>query len=514
MIEESTISDVQRMMASGEVTSRALTEGYLARADALDGQGPCVNSVIELNPDALAIAEALDRERAGGKVRGQLHGIPILIKDNIDTKDRMLTTSGSLALDGPPSLRDAYLVRRLRAAGAVILGKANLSEWANFRDSHSISGWSSRGGLTRNPYSLDRSACGSSSGSAAAVAASFCMAAVGTETDGSIICPAQTCGIVGLKPTLGLVSRSGIVPIAHSQDTAGPMARTVEDAAALLSALAGTDDADPATRFSRDRRARDYRVFLDKGGLKGSRIGIARNMIGSDPRLAALLASWIDVMEHLGAVVIDPADLPNFDRFNKTELEVLYSEFSPDLNRYLAARGPKAHVRTLAEIIRFNEENRQRVMPFFAQDRMIAAREKAAAGREGYRRALAKNHRLTRREGIDAVMRKHRLDAMVVPSGGPAWVIDLANGDPRSWDMESTSPAAVAGYPHITVPGGYVHGLPVGVSFFGKAWHEAGLIRLAYAFEQATQYRKAPAFLASVEAEAAPPSPPQRGASG
>jgi amidase len=500
MVEEISIREMQRQMAAGERTSRALTEDYLARIDAFDRHGPRVNSVIEVNPDALALADALDRERSAGKVRGPLHGIPILIKDNIDTKDRMQTTSGSLALEGPPALRDAFLVRRLRAAGVVLLGKANLSEWANFRDKHSISGWSSRGGLTRNPYSLDRSACGSSSGSAAAVAASFCAAAVGTETDGSIICPAQTCGIVGLKPTLGLVSRSGIVPIASSQDTAGPMARTVEDAAILLGAMAGADRNDPATRFGENRRARDYSASLDKGGLKGARIGVARNMIGSDPRLASLLDTWIDVMRRMGATVVDPANLPNFDRFSKTELEVLYFEFRRDLNRYLAGRGPKIHARTLADVIRFNEENRERVMPYFGQDRMVTAEKTAGAGREAYRRALARNRRLTRRDGIEAAIRKHRLDAIVVPSGGPAWMIDLANGDPRSWDMESTSPAAVAGYPHITVPGGHVHGLPVGLSFFGSAWQEPMLIRLAYAFEQATQVRRPPALPASIDA--------------
>jgi amidase len=491
---EQTISELQQKMSTGELTSLKITGTYLERIRNLDRE---VNSVIDLNPDAESIAAGLDSERAGGKVRGPLHGIPILIKDNIDTKDKMQTTSGSLALEGNIASRDAFLVRQLRKAGAVILGKTNLSEWANFRGKRSVSGWSSRGGLTRNPYALDRSACGSSSGSGAAVAADFCAAAVGTETDGSVICPSQTNGIVGIKPTLGLISRSGIIPIAHSQDTAGPMARTVADAAILLGALTGVDKNDSATAASIKRALKDYTRFLDKDGLKGARIGIARNMCGTDQRILALFNQSIVAMKSLGAVIIDPANLPNFDKFGKTEMEVLHYEFKADLNKYLA--GANGRVKSMAEVIKFNDENSARVMPYFGQEHMLAAQEKGGLRDKAYRDALAKNHLLTRKNGIDAVMRKYKLDALIVPSGGPAWMIDLANGDAINWDMESTSPAAVAGYPHITVPMGYIFGLPAGLSFFAKAWGEPTLIKLAYAFEQATRVRVEPKFLKTAE---------------
>jgi amidase len=492
-MQEQNISELQEKMTSGELTARQLTELFLGRIDSLDRNGPRLNSVIETNPDALTIASTLDGERLGGKVRGPLHGIPILLKDNIDTHDAMQTTAGSLALEGNIASRDAFIVKQLRKAGAVILGKTNLSEWANFRGKNSISGWSSRGGLTHNPYALDRSACGSSSGSGAAVAANLSAAAVGTETDGSVVCPAQTNGIVGIKPTLGLLSRSGIIPIAHSQDTAGPMARTVADAAILLGAMTGVDERDSATRHSAKHRLSDYTKFLDVNGLKGARIGVARNMCGTDPRIIKIFETCIDVMKQLGAVIIDPANVANFNKFGKTESEVLHYEFKADLNKYLATANGR--VKTMADVIKFNEENRSRVLQYFGQDHMLAAQEKGNLREKKYREALAKNLLLTRKNGIDATMKKYKLDAIIVPSGGPAWMVDLVNGDAINWDMESTSPAAVAGYPHITVPAGYIFGLPVGISFFAKAWQEPTLIKLAFAFEQATKVRKPPEFL-------------------
>jgi amidase len=495
ILPEWTISELQEKMESGELTARRLAELYLERIEAVDKSGPYLNSVIEVNPDALEIADTLDTERQAGKVRGDLHGVPILLKDNIDTHDRMQTTAGSLALEGNISAKDAFIVKQLRKAGALILGKTNLSEWANFRGKRSVSGWSSRGGLTRNPYALDRSACGSSSGSGAAVAANLCAAAVGTETDGSIICPSQTNGIVGIKPTLGLLSRSGIIPIAHSQDTPGPMARTVAEAAILLGALTGVDEADSATRLSRKRVISNYTKFLDRDGLRGARIGVARNMIGSNPRIIKIFESCVEVMKQLGAVIVNPADVPNFDKFGKTELEVLHYEFKADLNKYLRALDGNARVHSMEELIKFNEESKDSVMPYFGQEHMTIAQERASLRDKKYREALAKNHRYSRKDGIDMAMRKHKLDALVVPSGGPSWVIDLINGDSSNWDMESTSPAAVAGYPHITVPAGYLFGLPVGISFFAKAWQEPALIKFAYAFEQATQFRRQPRFL-------------------
>ncbi len=492
-MQEHTIQDLQKKMNLGEMTAHQVIELYLERIDSTDRSGPRVNSVIETNPDALSIASSLDEERRAGKVRGPLHGIPILLKDNIDTHDRMQTTAGSLAMEGHIAARDAFIVRQLRRAGAIILGKTNLSEWANFRGKRSISGWSSRGGLTRNPYALERSACGSSSGSGAAVAANFCTVAVGTETDGSIICPSQTNGVVGIKPTLGLLSRGGIIPIAHSQDTPGPMARTVADAAILLEIMTGVDETDPATRLSRKRGFSSCEKFLDKNGLKGARIGVARNMAGSDQRIIKIFESCIDVMKGLGAVIIDPADVPGFNKFGKTELDVLHYEFKADLNKYLA--GTNAPVKTMEDVIKFNEENKSRVLQYFGQEHMIAAQEKGNLRDKKYRAALAKNLLLTRKNGIDAVMKRHKLDAVIVPSGGPSWMIDLVNGDAINWDIESTSPAAVAGYPHITVPAGYIFGLPVGISFFAKAWQEPALIKFAYAFEQATKVRKPPEFL-------------------
>ncbi len=498
-MQEWTIAELGQKMTSGELTARQLAEMYLSRIALVDEGENGINSIIEINPGALVIAEELDADRKEGNARGPLHGIPVLIKDNIDTFDRMTTTAGSLALEGSVALQDAFLVERLRESGALILGKTNLSEWANFRGKRSTSGWSSRGGLTRNPYALDRTACGSSSGSAAAVAANLCAAAVGTETDGSIICPAQTNGVVGLKPTVGLISRAGVIPIAHSQDTAGPMGRTVADVAALLGALVGVDNSDAAT-LAGDRRAfDDYTQFLDPEGLKGARIGVARSLFGTDKRVLDIIESGLETMISLGAELVE-VELASSEKFGKSEGEVLLYEFKADLNAYLANRGRLTKVHSLADVIKFNEENRSRVLPYFGHERMEEAQKKGPLTQKKYLKALEKNHRLSRDEGIDAVMMEHKLDAIVCPSGGPAWMIDLVNGDGgRSWDMDPCTYAAVAGYPHITVPAGYIFGLPVGISFFASAWQEPTLIRLAYAFEQATQVRVPPQFLPTAD---------------
>jgi len=495
IIPEWTIAELQEKMESGELSARQIAELYLQRIEEIDKDGPFINSIIELNPDVLDIASKLDEQRKGGKVRGPMHGIPVLLKDNIDTNDKMQTTAGSLALEGNIALKDAFIVKQLRKAGAVILGKTNLSEWANFRGKNSVSGWSSRGGLTRNPHALDRTACGSSSGSAAAIAANLATVAVGTETNGSIICPARMNGIVGIKPTLGLLSRSGIIPIAHSQDTPGPMARTVADAAIMLGVMTGIDKLDPATKSSKNRRFTSVTKFLDLDGLKGVRIGVARNMAGSNPKVIKIFELCIEVMRQLGAVVIDPVNVPNFDKFGATELEVLYYEFKADLNKYLKALPDDARVHSMEDVIKFNEKNEHRVLPYFGQELMLTSQEKGSLRDKKYKDALAKNLRLTRKEGIDEAIRKHKLDAIVVPSGGPAWLIDLVNGDASNSDIVSSSPAAVAGYPHITVPAGFVFGLPIGISFFSKAWKDADLIKYAYAFEQATQYRRQPRYL-------------------
>jgi amidase len=497
-MQEYSIGDLQARLQSGELSSLLLIEMYEERIAQLDQQGPLLNSVIELNPDAATTAKALDDERQAGKLRGPLHGIPILIKDNIDTADKMTTTSGSLALEGSIAPRDAFLVERLREAGAVLLGKTNLSEWANFRSEHSSSGWSSRGGQTRNPYALDRNPCGSSSGSAVAVAANLCAAAVGTETDGSIVCPSQANGIVGIKPTLGLVSRSGVIPIAHSQDTAGPMARTVADAAIMLSALTGVDPRDPATEVSQAKTLLDYTSRLDRNGLKGSRIGFARAYCEFDWRVEKVMDECLQVMKDEGAVLVDPVELPDESKLGKTELEVLLYEFKSDLNSYLAALGSNALVHTLEEIIVFNEEHKSRVMPYFLQERMVKAQAKGPLTQKKYQRALERNLRISRMEGIDKALQENHLDAIVAPTGGPAWLIDLVTGDHYSGGGFS-SLAAVAGYPHVTIPAGYIFGLPVGISFFASAWSEPTLIRLAYAFEQASLVRRPPQFLRTVD---------------
>ncbi len=504
-MEELTIAALQARMDTGELSARSLTEAYLGRIERLDRQGPTLNAVLELNPDAPAIAAALDAERRARGPRGLLHGIPVLLKDNIDTGDRMMTTAGSLALEGSIAPQDSTVAYRLREAGAVILGKTNLSEWANFRSNHSTSGWSSRGGQTCNPYALDRNPSGSSSGSAVAVAANLCPVAVGTETDGSIISPAQTCGIVGIKPTVGLISRAGIIPIAASQDTAGPMACTVADAAILLGALAlgpecskgtkgpwaGADPRDPATEGCPAHA--DYTRFLDPDGLRGARIGVARQFCGFNERVDRIVDSAVETMRSLGAEVIDPVEVKNVQAYSGTEFTVLLYEFKDGLNRYLAGLGPAAPVRSLAEVIAFNEEHRAQVMPYFGQDVMLMAEQKGPLTSEEYLQALATNRRFSRDEGIDATLRRHRLDAIVAPSGGPAWTTDWVNGD--HYTGGNSSPAAVAGYPSITVPAGYVFGLPVGLSFFAGAYQEPVLIRLAYAFEKATRVRRPPRFL-------------------
>ena len=492
-LAEVSISELRKAIDSGKWSVADIVAGYLARIEALDRSGPAINSVIEVNPDALSIARQLDDERLQGRSRGPLHGIPILIKDNIDTADRMRTSAGSLALAESIAARDAFVAERLRAAGAVILGKTNLSEWANFRSSRSISGWSGRGGQTRNPYALDRNPCGSSSGSGAAAAASLCAAAIGTETDGSIVCPSNANSLVGIKPTLGLISRSGIIPISHTQDTAGPMARTVTDAAILLSALTGVDPRDAVTRASRSHIEADYTRFLDPRGLAGARIGVARNYFGFNERVDKLLEEALDVMKRQGAILIDPVNDPTKGEYDEAEFEVMLYEFKAGLNDYLKTAGPGAVARTIDQVIEFNEKNRAREMPYFGQEIMIRAAAKGPLTEPAYRRALARNIRLSRRLGIDQMIRTHRLDAIVAPTGGTPWLTDFANGDHFSGGFSTA--AAVAGYPHLTVPAGYLHGLPVGISFFGGAWTEGRLIRIAYAFEQASKHRKAPRFL-------------------
>jgi len=493
-LDEVTITALQQGMASGKFTAHSLTERYLARIEAVDHSGAGVNSVLEVNPDALEIADKLDQERKEKGSRGPLHGIPVLIKDNIDTGDRMMTTAGSLALHGVPAPRDATVAEKLRAAGAVILGKTNLSEWANFRSSHATSGWSGRGGQTRNPYALDRNPCGSSSGTGAAVAANLCAVGVGTETDGSVVCPSSANGLAGIKPTLGLISRAGIIPIAHSQDTAGPMARTVRDAAILLSALAGTDTRDAATAGA-NQHATDYTRFLDPNGLRGARIGVARKYFGFHDAVDALMEDVLVAMNKQGAVLIDPADLPSHGKFDDSELTVLLYEAKADLNAYLATRGPDVAVHDLEELIVFNNLNRDREMPYFGQDIFLKAQSKGPLESKEYLDALEANHRLSRKEGIDAVMDQHQLDAIVAPTGGPAWLTDLVNGDHTGGG--SSNAAAVAGYPDITVPAGFVFGLPVGISFFGRAWSEPTLFKIAYAFERAVQARQTPRFVSS-----------------
>jgi amidase len=492
-IEEATVAMLQDGMSTGRFSSVDLVGKYTARIAEIDKK---INSIIEMNPDAMSIAAQMDTERKAGKIRGPLHGIPVVLKDNIDTADKMKTTAGSLALvDAPTPKEDAFIARKLREAGAVILAKTNLSEWANFRSGQSSSGWSGRGGQTRNPYVLDRTPCGSSSGSGAAIAANLAAIAIGTETDGSIVCPASINGIVGIKPTLGLVSRSGIIPIAHSQDTAGPMCRTVADAAAVLSAITAADPKDAITSQA-SKGSKDYTQFLKKEGLKGKKIGVMRQYFGTNARLDKLMETQLQVLKDGGALVVDIA-IPTLEKFGDAEYEVLLYEFKADLGKYLEGRGGPH--KSLADLIKFNDANAAKEMPYFGQDIMLKAEEKGDLETRAYRLALLQSKVLTQDQGIDAVMDKEKLDAIVAPSNSPPWLIDLVSGDSPTSYVGSSSLAAVSGYPNITVPAGYICELPIGISFFGRAFSEPVLIEIAFAYEQITKARRKPKLLATYQ---------------
>jgi amidase len=495
-LDEVSIAGLGDGLRQGKWTSARLVELYLARIDAIDRNGPQLNSVLALNPDAADIARRLDQERKSGHVRGPLHGIPILVKDNIETRDPIATTGGSLALADWRAPQDAFVAARLRAAGAIILGKTNLSEWANFRSTHSSSGWSGRGGQTKNPYALDRNPSGSSSGSGAGTSANLCAGAIGSETDGSVTSPSSINGICGIKPTVGLVSRSGIVPISASQDTAGPMARTVRDVAIFLSAMIGFDAGDPATAASQGKSAPDYTRFLDPNGLRGARLGIARKFFESNAPMDAFLNGCVDALKKAGAEVIDPADLATHGQMDAPELEVLLYEFKDGINRYLTRLPSSSPARTLKDLIAYNEKNRDREMPFFAQELFLQSESKGPLTDAAYIKVRTDCVRLARQDGIDALLAKHKLDAIVTLTSGPAWFTDHVNGDRDTGGC--TTPAAVAGYPHITVPAGFYSGLPIGLSFFGAAWSEPTLFKLAYAWEQQMHARRKPAFSARV----------------
>ena len=501
--EEADVAAVQAKMSDGSLSSHALTQAYLDRIAALDDAGPMLNAVIETNPDALKDADALDAERKAGKLRGPLHGIPILLKDNIDALP-MVNSAGSLALADNRPTRDAFLVERLRAAGAVILGKTNLSEWANMRSTHSSSGWSGRGGQTRNPYILDRNPCGSSAGTGSAIAANLASVGIGTETDGSVICPAAMTGLVGIKPTLGLVSRGGIIPLAHSQDTAGPMTRTVADAAALLTVMAGSDPGDAATATA-NSHATDYTQSLQLGALAGKRIGVVRKLAGMEPNADRVLEQSIAVLKAQGATIIDPVDVPNVDKLGTDEFTVLLYELKHDLAQYLA--GANVAPKTLADLIAFNKAHADQEMPWFGQELFEAAQAKGPLTDKVYLDALANSKRMAGPEGIDAAMQAQHLDALLAPSWGPAYPTDpllgdhVVSGDPTIGGASQLT--SVAGYPSITVPAGNVHDLPVGIVFMGRAWSEPTLIEIAYGFEQATKSRKPPKFIPTLDIDAA-----------
>ena len=495
VLNEITIDELQKKMQSGEYTSRSITQLYLNRIDAIDKKGPAINAVIEINPDALTIADNMDNERKAGKVRGPLHGIPVLIKDNINTGDSMMTTAGALALVGNKAAKDAFIIKQLREAGAVLLGKTNLSEWANFRSTRSTSGWSSRGGQTKNPCVLDRNPCGSSSGSGAAVAANLCAVAIGTETDGSVVAPSSFCGIVGIKPTVGLLSRSGIIPISKTQDTAGPMARTVRDAAILLGALTGVDAEDAVTGNSQGKAQKDYTQFLDANGLKGKKIGIEKSFLKGHEGVVGLFKQATDILKQQGATVIEIELLKDTGKLGDAELAVLKYEFKDGVNRYLSSSNAK--VRTLADVIAFNKQNEATAMPWFKQEILESCQEKGGLDSKEYTDAITKT--MGSRKLIDTLMKQYQLDAICGPSIGLAGCIDLVNGD-YDTGFYFCPPAAMAGYPHITVPMGSVHELPIGLSFFSTAYDEGGILKVAYAYEQATKKRSAPGFIGSIKA--------------
>lgn len=490
---EKSVANLQKEMQSGNYTSKRITQLYIDRIHEIDRGENGLNAVLEINPDAIEIAAKLDLERMSGKLRGPLHGIPILIKDNIDSGDKMSTSAGSLALKDSKAKQDAFIVNKLREAGAVLLGKTNLSEWANFRSLRSSSGWSSRGRQTRNPYYLDRNPCGSSAGSGVAVSASLCAIAIGTETNGSIVCPSSSNGVVGIKPTVGLWSRSGIIPISKTQDTAGPMARTVADAAVLLGALTGVDQNDDITSESTGKTFTDYTKFLDIEGLKGKRIGVLRDAFGINEKVDSIMEKSISILKAKGAEVIDSIKIDNSNKFGSASFALLQFEFKDGLNKYLAGLGSESPIKSLEELIKFNEENHEHCMPYFEQEILILSEKRKSLDSDEYKKVLEKVIRLSRQEGLDATLSKFDLDAIVAPTGSPAWPIDLINGD--HFSLSSSSPAARSGYPNITVPAGNVNGLPVGISFFSGPFEEPKLISIAYGFEQASKARIIPQLL-------------------